>query len=86
MKKVVKSSVETIGLDQVDSNNIYAILRDGSIYKAHTVKEGYRFISMEDSGSGWDSAATLEALIKSELTNGVFEFESSSEFAEWILK
>ena len=86
MKKVVKSSVETVGLDQVNGSKVYAVIRRGVIYKAHSVKEGYRFISMEDSGSGWESAETLEALIESELTNGVYEFESLCEFCKWILK
>ena len=86
MKKVIKSSVETVGLDQVNGSKIYAVIRRDVVYKAHGVREGYRFISMEDSRSGWESAETLESLIKSELTNGVFEFESLNEFCRWVLK
>lgn len=87
MKRVIKDSVETLDLSKVTSGHIYAIVRNGIVYKAHSFQDNrWGFVSIEDSISIWVSDNNLNDIIEGETGQGVFEFESSSEFCKWILK
>ncbi len=85
MKKVIVDSVETVDLTNINSSKIYAIVRKGVVYKAHSLRDNRcAFVSMEESVSVWVSDDSLSELIGIEIGAGVFEFESLSEFCKWI--
>ncbi len=85
MKKVIKDSVETVDLSKVQPGSIYIIVRKDVVYKAHKTEDIWRFVSMADSISVWISNDTLSELIESEMSIGVFEFESFHELCKWMV-
>ena len=87
MKKVIMGDEkQTVTLDEVNSNKIYAIVRRSVIYKAHSTDRRWHFLSIEDSISRWSCEETLSDLIASEVEKGVYEFESYTDYWEWVLR
>jgi hypothetical protein len=90
MKEVVKTMcTEKITVNDIDNFNIYAFKGHKTVYKAHRVGNSqYAFLDLATSEFyANDVHSTLANLIKYTLNKGiaVYEFESVSDFAEWVL-
>jgi hypothetical protein len=87
MKKVVENTGDTeVDIDNIVESKIYATEYNGGFYKAHKIGDDWCFVSLNSSSGGASGTyLSLEGLIRSDMRDGVYEFDSQEELCRWVL-